>query len=96
MRQKEFAKLNQEILRVEGAVGYKAVVGGQMVGGAIVVIDENTQHNELELLYVKHGIQSKGIGKKIWREIEKLHPETKVWETITPYFEKRYLLSFWV
>jgi hypothetical protein len=24
-----------------------------------------------------------------WFEIERLYPETKVWETCTPYFEKR-------
>ena len=60
-----------------------------MVGGAIVVIDEEDQHNHLDLFYVKCGIHSKGIGKRMWDEIEKLHPETKVWETCTPYFERR-------
>ena len=60
-----------------------------MVGGAVVVIDEKAYHNHLDLLFVKYGTQSKGIGKKIWFEIEKLYPETKVWETCTPYFEKR-------
>lgn len=25
----------------------------------------------------------------MWDEIEKLHPNTEVWETCTPYFEKR-------
>lgn len=60
-----------------------------MVGGAVVVIDEKTQHNYLDFLYVKCGTSSKGIGKAMWDEIERLHPETKVWETCTPYFEKR-------
>ena len=32
---------------------------------------------------------SKGIGYGAWRAVEALHPETKVWETCTPYFEKR-------
>ena len=41
------------------------------------------------LLYVKYGIQAKGIGKMIWNEIEKLHPDTIMWETCTPWFEKR-------
>ena len=59
------------------------------MGGAIVVIDELTQHNHLNFLYVKLGIQSKGIGKMIWDEIERLYPQTKIWETYTPYFEKR-------
>ena len=41
------------------------------------------------MLYVKYGTQTKGIGFAIWNAIEKLYPETNVWETCTPYFEKR-------
>lgn len=76
-------------LETKGAIAYKAVVDGEMAGGAIVEIDEETQHNHLDLLYVKYGTQSKGLGKLMWDEIERLHPETHVWETCTPYFEKR-------
>ncbi len=76
-------------LNEKGAIAYKAVIDGEMVGGAVVVIDETTQHNQLHFLYVKYGIQTNGIGFAIWNEIEKLHPHTKVWETCTPYFEKR-------
>ena len=50
-------------LKSKGVVAYKAVVDEAMVGGAIVVIDEETQHNHLDFLYVKYGTQSKGIGK---------------------------------
>ena len=76
-------------LNEQGSVAYKAVVDGEFIGGAIVVINEETQHNHLDLLYVKYGTQTKGIGYKIWSEIEHLYPDTKVWETCTPYFEKR-------
>ncbi len=76
-------------LSTDGAIGYVAVLDDDIVGGAIVVIDEQTQHNHLDFLFVKVGIQSKGIGQAIWSEIERLHPDTKVWETCTPYFEKR-------
>ena len=80
-----------ESLNGKGAAAYKAVVDGEIVGGAIVAIDEKTNHNHLDLLYVKCGTQGKGIGKAIWFEIEKRYPDTKVWETCTPYFEKRNL-----
>ena len=76
-------------LCTKGAVAYKAVINEEHAGGAIVVINENTQHNHLHFLYVKHGIQSQGTGKQIWDAIEEQFPETKVWETCTPYFEKR-------
>ena len=75
-------------LNGKGAAAYKAVVDGETVGGAIVVINEETKHNHLDLLYVKYGTQAKGIGFAIWNAIEKIYPETKVWETCTPYFEK--------
>lgn len=94
----EFGEIDSEILPEEdidlslsknGSVAYKAVMDGEMVGGAIIVIDEISQHNHLDFLYVKYGVQSKGIGQTIWRQIERNHPNTKVWETVTPYFEKR-------
>lgn len=76
-------------LNTKGSVAYEAFIDGVSVGGAIVIIDEITQHNHLDFLYVKVGTQSKGVGQSIWKSIEKLHPQTKVWETFTPYFDKR-------
>ena len=94
----EFENLDFEILPQEdinksletkGTIAYKAVINNEIVGGAIVVIDELTQHNQLDFLYVKYGIQGKGIGKFIWSEIEKKHPNTKVWETVTYFVLKK-------
>lgn len=82
------ADINRSLC-TKGAVCYKAVENGKMVGGAVVVIDGDKKEGHLDLLYVKHGIQSKGVGKFIWFEIEKIHPDIKVWKTCTPYFEKR-------
>ena len=78
-----------ESLNGKGAVAYKALLEGEAVGGVVVAIDDKTHRNHLDLLYVKSGMQGKGIGKDIWFEIEKLYPDTKIWETCTPYFEKR-------
>ncbi len=60
-----------------------------MVGGAIVMIDENKSRGHSDFLYVNSGIQGKGIGRFLWFEIERLHKEVKVWETCTPYFDRR-------
>jgi len=76
-------------LNTKGAIAYKAVIDNTIVGGAIVVINKETNYNELHFLYVKNGVQSKGIGKQLWDSIEKSHPDTIIWETCTPYFEKR-------
>ena len=76
-------------LSAEGAIAYKAVVEGALVGGAIVVIQG--EHGHLDFLYVKSGTQSSGIGQKIWNRIEEMHPEVTLWETCTPYFDTRNL-----
>lgn len=94
----EFEKLEDQILseadidsslKKDGAVAYKALIDGKIVGGAIVVIDEISNRNHIDFLYVKNGVHSRGIGQKIWQTIEKMHPKTRIWETYTPYFEKR-------
>jgi len=77
-------------LEAEGAEAYEAIdTVGQRVGGAIIAIDAAKHHGVLSFLYVKVGVQSKGIGQAIWKAIEALHPETEVWETCTPYFDRR-------
>jgi GNAT superfamily N-acetyltransferase len=68
---------------------YRIVANGQKVGGAILKIDKETRHNELEILFVSPEAHGKGIGYGAWLAIEAMHPETLVWETCTPYFEKR-------
>ena len=68
---------------------YRIVLDGKKVGGLILTIDKETNHNHLDILYVIPEAHSKGIGYGAWQAVEALHPETKVWETCTPYFEKR-------
>ena len=68
---------------------YRIVVEGKRVGGVILKIDKETNHNELEILFVVPDAHGKGIGYGAWQAVEGLHPETVVWETCTPYFEKR-------
>ena len=75
--------------RIDGGAAYRIREDGRIVGGVVLKIDEETQRNELELLFVNPEAHSKGIGQAAWREVERLYPETRVWETCTPYFETR-------
>ena len=68
---------------------YRIVVDGKKLGGVILKIDKDTHHNELEILFVSPDAHSRGIGYGTWQAVESLHPETKVWKTCTPYFDKR-------
>ena len=74
-------------LTAKGAAAYQAVIDGEMAGGAIVIIDG--AKGELALLYVTNKLQGKKIGQQLWQAIEAHYPDVKVWETCTPYFEKR-------
>ena len=78
-------------LNAEGAVTYNIVHEDEIVGGIVVDINEKTNHNGLSLFFVNVECHSKGIGYTAWQMIESLYPNTKVWETFTPYFDKRNL-----
>ena len=68
---------------------YRILLDGEKVGGVVLKINKETHHNHLELFFVSPEAHSKGIGYGAWLAVEALHPETKIWETCTPYFEKR-------
>lgn len=62
---------------------------GEKVGGAVLTIDRTSNHNSLDLFFLKVGEQGKGVGLAAWLAIEQKHPQTMTWQTHTPYFEKR-------
>jgi len=61
----EFKKLMQDAFQY----GYESIYGEdkeQVLPDKD--IDEKTNHNHLDFLFVKVGVQSKGIGQTIWKE----------------------------
>ena len=72
---------------IEEGEAYRIMQDGQAVGGVVIRVEGD--QGDLELLFVSPKVHSRGIGYAAWCAIEKLHPEVKVWETVTPYFEKR-------
>lgn len=79
----------EESFKAPGSTIYHILSNGIRVGGVVVCINEETQHNALDLLFITKGKEGKGIGYEAWKMIEEKYPKTKVWETHTPYFEKR-------
>lgn len=79
----------EETINSPGAVTYHLVAAGERVGGAVVVIDEAAQRNSLAFFYVSPHMHGRGVGHRAWIEIEKTHAGARVWETHTPYFDKR-------
>lgn len=79
----------QESFNSPEAVIYNILLDGERVGGVVLRIDDKTQRNSVDLLYISSKWHSRGIGTAAWQAIEAQYPETKVWELVTPYFEKR-------
>ena len=72
---------------INGGEAYRIMQDGKPVGG--VIIKTEGDHGDLEIFFVSPKVHSKGIGYAAWCAVERMHPEVKVWETVTPYFEKR-------
>ena len=72
---------------IDNGMAYRIMDGDKKVGGAVIRIDGT--RGDLDLLFTSPKAHSKGIGYAAWCEIERLHPEVEVWETVTPYFETR-------
>ena len=71
----------------EGSIAYRIIADGKKVGGIIVNLKKD--FGELEIFFVIPSCESRGVGQAAWKEVERLHPEIKIWETVTPYFEQR-------
>ena len=81
--------ISREIIEqsIDGGEAYRIMQDGHPVGGVVIKVDG--ERGDLDLLFVSPKAHSKGIGYAAWCAVEQLHPEVKVWETVTPYFEKR-------
>ncbi len=72
---------------IDGGEAYRIICRGKKVGGAVIRVEGGL--GDLDLLFVSPHVHGKGIGYAAWCAVEKMHPEVTVWETCTPYFEKR-------
>ena len=72
---------------IDSGEAYRIIQNGEKVGGVIVSIKKDK--GDLDILFVSPKVHSKGIGYAAWCEVEKLYPQVRVWETVTPYFETR-------
>jgi len=72
---------------IDSGIAYRIIADDETVGGLVLRIDG--KKGELEILFVSPKVHSKGIGYAAWCEVESMYPEVAVWETCTPYFEKR-------
>ncbi len=72
---------------INNGKAYRILFNDEYVGGVIICICDNV--GDLEILFINPEVHSKGLGYATWCTIEKMFPEVEIWETCTPYFEKR-------
>ena len=82
-------KTIEDSIDSKNAKTYRIILDNKKIGVVVLKIDEKNKKGELELLFINLEIHSKGAGYSTWLMIEKMYPEIEIWETLTPYFEKR-------
>lgn len=70
----------------EGMDAYIVEIDGVESGIAAVKGNPTEQFYSLELFSISQKHHSRGIGLRVWNELEKLYPDAKTWETTTPTF----------
>ena len=57
-------------------------------GGTIIKKEENKKYS-LDLLFIFREFHNKKIGSAAWQAIEEYYQDAELWETHTPYFDRR-------
>lgn len=77
-----------EAFHASDTVVYHILQCNEKIGGAVLGIHPATQHNSLDFFFIYPKYHNEGFGQAAWKAIEEKYPDTEVWETVTPYFEK--------
>ncbi len=81
--------LIRRVIADEKCTSFKILNEEVVVGVVVLIIDEETQSNYLEHLFIDTSEENKGVGTKVWGLIENLYPNTKVWSSETPIYSRR-------
>ena len=65
------------------------LLDGVPAGAAVISKNDAAAKYSLDLLFIFKEFINKRIGSKTWQLIEAAYPDAEIWETHTPYFERR-------
>lgn len=68
---------------IEQCEYFKILLNGEIIGGAIIVIETNQVHN-LGRIFIDPNFQHQGIGMKVMQEVERKFPGSAKWWLDTP------------
>ena len=77
-----------EALKTQDFDVFIIMADGIPAGGTIIKRENNKKYS-LDLLFIFKAFLNKKIGTAAWLAIEANYPDARMWETYTPYFERR-------
>lgn len=80
-------ELLKKLMYLENTESKVIYADGIIVGGYTIIKDEDIY--TLDMLFINPTCASKGIGTKVWKDIEKEYTEAKTWMLETPDYSKR-------
>lgn len=80
-------ELLKKMLYLDNAESKVIYIDGIVLGGYAIIKNKNVY--TLNLLFIDPVYASKGIGTKVWMDIEKEYTEAKTWVLETPDYSKR-------
>ena len=75
--------------RNENSDLWAIILDGVPAGAAVISKNGTVGRYSLDLFFIFKEYINQRIGFKAWQLIESAYPDAKVWETHTPYFERR-------
>lgn len=76
----------------ERGVAYKIIDAGEVIGGIFLSFDSFDPHvktGTLDLFGIRNERQGRGIGRQVWKKIEELHSDVRIWRLHTPAYALR-------
>ncbi|MCR5085036.1 MAG: GNAT family N-acetyltransferase [Succinivibrionaceae bacterium] len=74
---------------IDHGMAFRILEGREIAGGMVLRVEG--ERGSLDLLFVDPSRHGRGIGQAAWRKAEQMFPTVRIWETVTPYFERRNL-----
>ena len=71
----------------KNSTAFKIMYDGKPIGAVILFIQDDN-HNALGNIFIDSDLQSKGLGIRVWNQIEKMYPKTVEWRTETAGFSR--------
>lgn len=80
-------ELLRKLWKMEGAETKVIYANGIMAGGYTIIKDKDIY--TLDMLFIDPSVSSKGLGSKVWKDIESTYHEAKMWMLETPDYSTR-------